>query len=836
MRRINQALWYIAAAMYPVTVVVPTVTGIVSTAQTEGTAITHTVSLSAAVAGAPAVLAFAITAITASAGSDYTATPTFGSSGVTLSGGYLSVPIGTTSFPIVVATSQDTNYEGTESYSITVAGVTNTVNINDDDSAPTVLSVSSASGYEGYSVIHTVTITGTAQGATSFALSLSGGTATAGVDYTSTLTNSHFSAGVTISGGNISVPSGVTSFQVFVPALTDALTEGNETYTLTIGGASGTGTVSDPVVVGSVTYGAPADAGQVNDSDTLAGGANRYWVNSSTGLNTNTGLLQASPIQYLDKVGDYAGTGGTYGVTAPPSSQFVLARGTTYDGFLLANTISAAPPYVFYGDFQFGASGTGARPKILFKNSPALNNSNNSGLMANNSGTKVKNIDLDMQFCFAVTVNTVNGTFVDGDVLTCGAAQGIFHYNQSGNWTIECTTFPVMFNTGDVVTASGGRYATLGVAITAEIAPCTGMTAKNSNQEFRNGSIMNALGIGLLISSNPPSSIYADNLVIDGMTISNACLTQTNGAGIDGGGNAARPVENLTITHNTIVDCGEANSSRNHNMYFNDINNSYIAYNWSYMTQNRGSFGLILHGNCNNDIIEYNLFEYCGNGVGINDGYATTESFTNITFRNNINRFHGQRAGQLQGIAMYLFGLVNCNVYNNLHYGSKMSYFFAAVGPSGGGDSVASGNVFSHETLYNNAGGMVVTGTMGATTNVFQNFIIASTAITGTLLSVDAAAYPKTVIRNFLIWAPNNTASNAIVWNGTNYTLDNWMTAVGTGLGCIKADPLFTDAANGDFTLQAGSPCKLAGYNSGITTDFAGNARHATTPSIGAYE
>lgn len=56
------------------------------------------------------------------------------------------------------------------------------------------------------------------------------------------------------------------------------------------------------------------------------------------------------------------------------------------------------------------------------------------------------------------------------------------------------------------------------------------------------------------------------------------------------------------------------------------------------------------------------------------------------------------------------------------------------------------------------------------------------------------------------------------------------------GHGNIIGDPLFVNAAGDDFRLQAGSLCKLAGYNSGIGNDFADNARNATTPSIGAYE
>lgn len=593
-----------------------------------------------------------------------------------------------------------------------------------------------------------------------------------------------------------------------------------------------------PPPSGPVTYGAPADSGQINETDTLLGSGNRYWVNSSTGSNSNTGLVQASPIQYLDKVCDYTSNNGTlpYNVTAPSKSHFLLARGTTYDGFLLANTIPTSAPYTAYGDFRFGASGTGVRPKILFKHSPDLYNAVNSALATSHPGTQIENIDLDMQFSLKAAVTGISGTFVDGDVVTAtggtaSGAVGIFHYNQSGSFSIQVTSFPTSFLAGDVITATGGKQATI-----SSVAYCGGIETKQADQSVKNGSIVNALGNGILMTSiDLAVDTYSDNLVIQGMTIGNCCRKQTTGAGIDGGGGIGRPVNNITITQNTVYDCGQPGSTLSHNIYLNDTDGATISYNWVYMTANFGNFGLIMHGVCANDVIHHNLFEWCSNGIGVNDGYSRIESFTNITIRNNINRQHGNRSGQTQGNAMYLYSLVDCNIYNNLHYENKSGYILGANFGSGGGDSLSSGNTFSHETLYNMGGPLQMQGVMGATANIIQNCIIMSTAASGYLLNVDANAYPKTTVRNLLLYAPNNSG-NCIAWNGTNYTLDNWMTAVGTGLGCIKADPLFTDAAAGDFTLQAGSPCKLAGYNSGIATDFADNARHATTPSIGAYE
>ena len=113
-------------------------------------------------------------------------------------------------------------------------------------SVPAVSTVSSNSAAEGTGIVHTVTLASAVTGSPAvYALALAGVTATGGgVDFTSALTNSEFSDGVTISGGDITVPVAVSSFTVTVPTINDVMAEPAETYTLTVGGTSGTGTIN----------------------------------------------------------------------------------------------------------------------------------------------------------------------------------------------------------------------------------------------------------------------------------------------------------------------------------------------------------------------------------------------------------------------------------------------------------------------------------------------------------------------------------------------------------------------------------------------------------------
>ena len=823
MRRINQILWRMAAAMYPV--VVPTVVGITSAAQTEGGAITHTVTLNTNVVGMPAVYPFSITSITASAGSDYNATPTFGSSGVTLIGGNITVPVGVLSFPIIVATSQDTVFEGTESYSITVGGMTNTVNILDDDAAPTVLSVSSASASEGNSVIHLITISGTAQAARTFAIAFTDGTATGGgVDYTSTLANGNFTAGVTIAGGFIAVPPSVTSFYCYVPTSTDALTEGSETYTLTVGGASGVGTITDGYG-GPVVYGAPADAGQINTSDTHAG--NLYYFNETTGVIGNSGTDSANPTKGLAKLWDYTTYVNPGNVlTAPNDSIFVLARGTTQAGFVVFSDVASG-----YGNFEIGAYGTGSRPKILFEHNASQNSSTVQGMELKYAGGRVANIDLDMQHTMTFR-GTASTAFTPGENVTASpsGATGVYTYYAGGSvHVIQLTgAFTVIGNTDTVTGGTSG--ATVVVNNNSRSYPA-GIICSQTDTVVENTKVSYAMGDGIGIGSGGAGR--GNNAIVRNNTVTESCRGQANGAGISEGNGSG-----LLFESNTVTDCGSTGSNTSHNMYLASLTNSTIRRNWCNMTGDWGNHALIIHNDCSDVLLEENLWDACSNGLGINGGHSYAESFTRITIRRNINRLHGTLQSSPQGQAFQLDSLVDSEVYNNLSYGTMGGYNIKAAGGSGGADALMTNTRFSHETLHNIRYGLIVTGTFGAIPPVFQNGIISSSRTTSSelVLWVDAAALASGfVLRNCIIWAPNATG-NTVLWNGTYMTISAWMSLYGAAHGCINANPLFVDAAGGDFRLQAGSPAKLAGYNSGITTDFDGNARNATTPSIGAYE
>ncbi|WP_407333417.1 beta strand repeat-containing protein [Enterovibrio sp. 27052020O] len=196
---------------------------------------------------------------TATLTDDYTNAMVF-SDGVTYSSGtgLVSVPAGITSFTVTVPTVSDAIDEADETFTLNVGGQTGTATIIDDDPAPTVTAVSNAVDSGGAAVdeaegaIFTVTLSNPSAFSVDFALVLANGTATLTDDYTNAMV---FSDGVTYSSGTglVSVPAGITSFTVTVPTVTDTTDENNETFTLNVGGQTGTATIIDDDPVPTVT-------------------------------------------------------------------------------------------------------------------------------------------------------------------------------------------------------------------------------------------------------------------------------------------------------------------------------------------------------------------------------------------------------------------------------------------------------------------------------------------------------------------------------------------------------------------------------------------------------
>jgi uncharacterized repeat protein (TIGR01451 family) len=150
-----------------------------------------------------------------------------------------------------------------------------------------VISVTDAIAPEGGNLVHTATLSGPTQFPSTYPFSLTGVTATAGDDFTAITPT--FSNGVTLSGGFILVPAGISNFTITYAALIDDVYDDGETTILSIGGVSGTGTITD--------QGLPElrIVKQVNTRQATIGGMVQYSITI-----TNTGNAPAVNFDIID--------------------------------------------------------------------------------------------------------------------------------------------------------------------------------------------------------------------------------------------------------------------------------------------------------------------------------------------------------------------------------------------------------------------------------------------------------------------------------------------------------------------------------------------------------
>jgi hypothetical protein len=162
----------------------------------------------------------------------------------------------------------------------------------------------------------------------------------------------------------------------------------------------------------------------------------------------------------------------------------------------------------------------------------------------------------------------------------------------------------------------------------------------------------------------------------------------------------------------------------------------------------------------------------------------------------------------------------------------------------GGGVFVLAGGTLNNCLLAGNSatyrGGGVSMESYGGTLNnctVSRN-LVTGDGRTGTYGSGVFASF--STLNNCVVWGNTGAEKNiAETWSTTLMILNTCSSPLPEGEGNICADPMFVDAVNSNFKLQAGSPCINAGNNSTVSTtnDLAGNPRIvAGVVDMGAYE
>jgi hypothetical protein len=135
----------------------------------------------------------------------------------------------------------------------------------------------------------------------------------------------------------------------------------------------------------------------------------------------------------------------------------------------------------------------------------------------------------------------------------------------------------------------------------------------------------------------------------------------------------------------------------------------------------------------------------------------------------------------------------------------------------------------------------------GNAVNIRNNIIyIRHTAAASNIagIAIDPDATDITVDYNVVFAITGATVTGLYKLGLTAYaTLGEWQTAIagkawtGKSVHDLNTDPLFANAAGGDFRLQAGSPCINAGTNVSLTQDFAGRSVPIRSGvDIGAWE
>ena len=446
----------------------------------EGNAVSFAVTLNAP---APSTITvdYATSDGTASSSSDYTA-----------GSGTLTFLANETSKTILVATTDDTDFEGDETFSVTLsspsgpAGIVNgsatgTILDNDEPGLP-VISVADASATEGSPVVFTITMSHAATQNVKVDISTSNGTASSGFfgiggDYIPALF-----ASVNFAAGETSKTYSVTTVQ-------DSSLEGDETFNLTIslsGAHQSRATIGNGTAVGTIIDDElpPSPALSISNASTTEGGNLTFNVAMSPTASGTVTVDYATSGGTATSGSDFTAGSGTLSFAPGESTKSIIVA-TTDDGSTeSAETMTVGLSNATGGAIIANATGTGTINDNDGPTLPVVSVSNASAIEGNNTNM-VFTLTMTPAASQSITVNYATS---DG---TATGSGGRRDYNAKS---------------GTVTFSNGSSTRTVSVGLRGDPYPeddetfflTISLTGANQNK----ATIGNAVGTGTIIDND----------------------------------------------------------------------------------------------------------------------------------------------------------------------------------------------------------------------------------------------------------------------------------------------------------------------------------------------
>jgi Domain of Unknown Function (DUF1521)/Calx-beta domain len=270
-----------------------------------------------------------------------------GATFVNVDGTSVNVPAGATSFLVSIATTEDSVVEPDESFTLQASAnggsAAATAIIANDDIAPppppvqaTVTCVSSVTANEGEALQFEVILSEASTVATEVTLNLLNGTATSGLDYSTSGVQVSFNGGqswTTLTSNLVNVPAGSSALLVKISGLEDNVYEGpTEAFSLTAtangGSATGIGTIcenDDAPKVLSISNAVASEGDELNFHVALTNSAT-----SDTTVNLAIANGTANSTDYSDRL-QASFDGGTTFVTLTGTTVIVPAGITSFE-------------------------------------------------------------------------------------------------------------------------------------------------------------------------------------------------------------------------------------------------------------------------------------------------------------------------------------------------------------------------------------------------------------------------------------------------------------------------------------------------------------------------